>query len=202
MKIRLIGSICLAALLPFAQDKGHDKPQDKVQDSTQDSGLKRYMETCKPGPAHQRLAFFIGKWEVTTRMWMGPGKPQETKGKAESSWLYEGKVLKTEEEGSMMGIPMKKFMLLGYDNFKKAYVASLNNSLDTMLLHASGSASQDGKEIYLYGTMDEPMTGEIGKHVKYVFRIKGADEYVLEVHDFGIGETKTKVFELDYRRAK
>ena len=51
--------------------------------------------------------------------------------------------------------------------------------------------------------MDEWLTGEHDKAVKYVFRIINDDKHVFEVHDLGIvdgDKENTKVIEITYTR--
>jgi hypothetical protein len=62
--------------------------------------------------------------------------------------------------------------------------------------------NQDGTVLTMFGKMDEWMTGEIGKTVKYVFRIVDKNRFVFEVHDMAIGEPNTKVMEITYIRRK
>ena len=59
-----------------------------------------------------------------------------------------------------------------------------------------------GKVLSLYGKMDEPMTGEHDKNVKYVSRMISADKHIFEVHDLAISEPNTKVVEVVYTRKK
>ena len=50
--------------------------------------------------------------------------------------------------------------------------------------------------------MDEYLTGERDKPVRYTWRLPAPDRRVLEVHDLAIGETDTKVVEVEYARRK
>jgi hypothetical protein len=199
-----------AVLLAFAAGR-YELPQDekKVPDAAtpakQDpmEAMKRWKATMKPSKAHEMLHRFVGKWDTVMKMSMGMAPAMESKGTAEYRWLAEGKWLFCESEGSMpmMG-KVKAFSILGYDNFKQKYVWVQVDSLTTAMLHGEGMTSQSGSELFVYGPMDEPMTGEHDKPVKYVTRIKSADEHVVEVHDLAIGEQNTKVIETTYRRAK
>lgn len=166
-------------------------------------GMKRYMAACKPGKDHEWLAALIGKWNVTTRMWMmGPAsKPRETKGTCEIKWMMEGRWLVREMQGEMMMRPWKCTSVLGYDNFKKKYVCTTIDSLSTAMIRHEGVLDQAQTAMILYGQMDEPMTGEVAKPIKYITRILDADHFTDEVHDLAIGETNTKVVEFVYSRA-
>ena len=169
----------------------------------QEAAMKRWMDTCKVGPPHERLGELIGKYDTTMRMKMGPDQPaMEAKGSAEISWLIEGRWLQIKGQGSMMGKPVTSFTTLGYDNFKQRYVSATVDSFTTTMNTASGLFDQTPDNLILWGTIDEPMTPEQDKTVKYVWRGFGKDQFVFEVHDMMIGESNTKVMEWEYVRKK
>src|SRR5258706_11079947 len=88
-----------------------------------DGGMARWMQVCKPSAAHARLKELLGKYDVTTRMWMDPSKPpMESKGTSEVSWLVEGKWLISNTHSEMMGMKINATAIMGYDNFKERYV--------------------------------------------------------------------------------
>jgi hypothetical protein len=159
---------------------------------------KRYTA---PGPNHKELERFLGQWDTETRL-MLPTPTQPEKGTASYSWLMEGRWVKGESSGTMMGMPIRTFGILGYDNFKMSYVTANVNSFDTTLTTSEGDMDPSGKAILSYGTLDEYLTGEHDKMVKYVWRFLSADEMVLEVHDLPIGEKNTQVIEIRFKRRK
>ncbi len=168
-----------------------------------DGGIARWMQACKPGPAHARLKELLGSYDVTSRMWMAHDKPpMESKGSMEVSWLVEGKWLISKTSAEMMGQKINTTAILGYDNFKERFVWCTVDSLQTTLNTASGLFDQKGNDLTLWGTIDEPMTPEQDKMVKYVYRNFGQDKCTLEVHDMMIGETNTKVVEFEAVRKK
>jgi hypothetical protein len=168
-----------------------------------DGGMARWMGTFKPGPAHARLKEILGNYEVTLRMRMDPSKPPaESKGTAEISWLVEGKWLLWKSSIDMFGQKVNSTTLVGYDNFKERYVTAKVDSLQTTLDTSSGHFDQSGDNLILWGTIDEPMTPEQDKLVRYIYRGFGQDKWTLEVHDMMIGESNTKVLEFEYARKK
>jgi hypothetical protein len=169
-----------------------------------DGGMARWMLTCKPGPAHARLAELLGTYEIVTRIRMGEGQPAlELKSRGEFSWLVEGKWLQLRYTGTMMdGQPGSGLWLLGYDNFKERYVTTMVDSMQTCMNSASGHFDASGDHLFLWGTIDEPMTPEQDKQVKYAYRNFGGDTFSVEVHDMMIGEANTKVVELAFTRKK
>ena len=195
--------VALSAGTLLIQDK---KPERFTHPMSKDAdgGMGRWIETCKPGPAHERLKELIGKYDTVMRIWMEPGKPpMELKGSGEFSWLTEGKWVQLKWNGMMMnGKPGTVMWVLGYDNFKARYVTTMVDSMQTCMSSASGHFDKSGDNLILWGTLDEPMTPEQDKEVKYVYRGFGKDKFMFEVHDMMIGEENTKVVEIEYTRKK
>lgn len=168
--------------------------------------IKAELEKAKrytaPGENHKELERFLGQWDTETRLMLPTGPTAPEKGSASYSWLMEGRWVKGESSGSMMGMPIRTFGILGYDNFKMSYVTANVNSFDTTLTTFEGDMDPSGKAILAYGTLDEYLTGEHDKMVKYVWRFISAEEIVMEVHDLPIGENNTKVIEIRFKRRK
>lgn len=92
-----------------------------------------------------------------------------------------------------MHLPTFRFLeTLGYDNFKRKFVAIRVDSVSTALYAAEGFRDREGRQLDLYGTIDEPTTGEHDKPVLYRYRFVDDATIVLEVHDLAIvgGETR------------
>jgi hypothetical protein len=153
-----------------------------------------------PGPAHEELRRFLGTWNTEMRFVMGTQVGAPEKGTTECSWLMEGRWIKCDASGAMMGAPTRIFWIMGYDNMKMSYVTTTVSSVDTAMNRWEGDMDPGGQALISYGTLDEYLTGEHDKMVKYVWRFPSPDRMVLEVHDLPIGETGTKVLEVTYAR--
>lgn len=219
MKKRLV-AMSLCALMSIAAARGVAEARGQAQGQPQGQGqgqprpgappagtaelaaaMAKARRFTQPGAAHKTLDRFVGRWTTETRIFMA-GKPTPAeKGTSEFSWLMPGRWLKHESSGTIMGQPMKTFMMLGYDNFKMSYVSSQVSNLDTAMTHAEGDMDPGGKALLLYGTLDEYTTGEHDKMVRYVWRFPSAERMILEIHDLPIGETNTKVVEIVFTRA-
>ncbi|MCI0585664.1 MAG: DUF1579 domain-containing protein [Planctomycetes bacterium] len=191
---------CLAILPAAAVAAGiqekEKKPPMEMPPEMQE-GWKRWQEMCTPGENHAKLAPLLGKWDTKTTI-LG----MATQGTSESRWLVDGRWLQEEWSGEMMGQKGRGWVTLGYDNFKKKYVVSFVDSFSTTMNTAAGAWDQTGKVLTAHGFLDEPMTSEQDKPVKYVWRLLSPDRRVFEVHDLAIGETNTKVIEVEYTRKK
>jgi hypothetical protein len=155
-----------------------------------------------PGKQHEVLKRFLGKWNTESRFFMGTQATPPEKGTSECSWLIDGRWIKFDAKGTMMGKPMQSFTIMGYDNFKMSFVMTTVQSVDTSMNRSEGDMDPSGKALITYGTIDEYLTGEHDKMVKYVWRFLSEDKIVLEVHDLPIGENNAKVVELTFTRQK
>ena len=198
MKLLLIAS-ALAGSFFLSTTARPPAPQDPQQ---MQEMMKKAEKYTQPGKHHEALKRFLGKWTTETRFVMGQQKSPVEKGRAEWSWLVEGRWLQSSVTGTMMGRPMTAHGWLGYDNFKQSYVETRVSNMDTAMTHSEGDMTKDGKALITYGTLDEYLNGEHDKMVRYVWRFASADKIVLEVHDLAIGEEFTQVIEIVYQRAQ
>jgi len=159
--------------------------------------MAKVQALTQPGEQHAFLERFVGDWTTATSMM---GMPP-TAGQASFRWQHEGRWLLQEWSNTMMGMAVAGTGLMGYDNMKQSFVVSSVSTMDTAMHYAEGDLTQDRGALIVYGTLDEYLTGEHDKMVRTVWRFVSDDEMVMEIHDFSIGETNTKVVEVTYTRA-
>lgn len=184
-----------------------DPPQDPPAGSSPSAAelqaaYARVAQLVTPGPKHELLKRFLGEWDVATSFVMGGERSPAERSRMTASWMIDGRWLEMRIAGKLMGEDHQGCTLLGHDNFKQCYVMTMVSSVDTMMLRAEGRLSREGDVLTVYGQMDEYMTGEHDKMVKYVWRLVSADEFTFEVHDLAIGEPNTMVIESRYTRRK
>ncbi|MBL8764960.1 MAG: DUF1579 domain-containing protein [Phycisphaerae bacterium] len=165
--------------------------------------MEAWQATMMPGKAHEGLKNWVGKWNTVMKTYMGgPGAPPtESKGAATFEMVLGGRFVLQKTEGTMMGMPMNGLGLTGYDNGRKLYTGTWCDTMGTAIMTMAGSMSQDGKVLTMFGQMDEPMTGEVGKTVKFVTRQIDKDNFVFEAWEVLYGND-FKAFEVVYTRAK
>lgn len=187
----------VAALAGLALSQEPEKPDPMKM-------LELMQKYATPGEHHKRMAAFVGEWDYELKLWMAPGAPPMlSKGTATTRWLVENLWMLTEMKGNMMGMPFHGFSISGFDLFKKKHVGCAFNNMGTALMTMEGVVvDPTGKLEVSYGTLDEYLTGEHDKAVKYVHRVIDADHYVLEIHDLGVGEDGLKVMEFRFARRK
>lgn len=175
-----------------------------AQEKEDDAMTKKWKEVSTPNENHKKLDAFVGTWDVESKIWMGgpAAPPTVDKGSTTYSWDLGGRFLKQEYDGSMMGMPVHGLGYTGYDNFAKKYVGVWLDNSSTAIFPMDGTFNKEGNLLTMYGRMDEWMTGELGKNVKYQFRFLGKDKFVFEIHDLAIGEPNTKTMEMTMTRKK
>jgi len=185
-----------------------DKPAAKENRSSSEKAgaapgmeemMKKMAEMAAPGPAHKALEPLVGDWTVEARFWMGGPEPTESKGTATKRWILGGRFLQEDFKGEFMAMPFQGLGLTGYDKMKQKYVGVWIDSMGTAMATSEGTSDAQGKVLTMSGTMDDPMTGEKNKPIKYVMRIAGQDKHVMEMHDLSLGE-KSKMGEITYTR--
>jgi len=206
MRLRI--SLCAIALIALstialAQEKQAAANQSKATPDMQEM-MKKWMDAASPGEHHKALEHFIGKWDTACKMWMeGPGKPpSETKGTSEVKWILGGRYTLEELKSQIMGMPHIGMGITGYDNFKKQYVGFWIDNMSTAMFNTLGTMDASGKVLTSIGKMDEPMTGEKDKLVKYVLQIIDKDKHVFSVYDLIGTPDEFKVVEIIYTRKK
>ena len=114
--------------------------------------------------------------------------------------IYDGRYVAQHFEGSMMGMPFEGTGLIGFDNYKKKYRGIWIDSMSTAMMVIEGLSDQSGKVLTFFGEMDEYMTGEHDKMVKYVYTIVDQNTWTFDLHDLGVVPGDTRVMRITYTR--
>ena len=185
MKRWTVGCLILIAMFAFgawAQEKPQGTPpaQPDMQKMMQE-----YMKMGAPAAEHQKIATLAGTWSSTSKMWMGPtAQATETPpGTHVGEMILGGRFLRFTETGDMMGMPMEGWGIMGYNKVRGEYEMIWIDNMETPIYYAAGKADSTGNVITLMGKVDDPMTGERGKDVKYVYRFVSPTTVVFEMWD-------------------
>lgn len=191
----LVGGLVLTvAALPFMPAQQQQGPPPEA--------IQKMLEASKkwtaPSASHATLKRFVGKWDIVETI---NGMPA---GKQTAEWklVLGDRFVQETVTGKLFGMPYEALGMIGYDNFKHAFVWSWFDSFNTYKLDAQGLLDQSGQTLIFYGHLDEYLTGEVAKPVKYIYRFQDADHFTVEIHDLAIGETNTEVVHFTYTRAK
>ncbi len=194
------GLTSLATSIQRADDPGKELAEQKIARMSDPAAQEAWMKTIEPGLAHEFLATFAGEWNITTRMWLDPSDPpQESKGTSTATMVFGGRYLKEEMNGEFFGEPFEGMGMSGYDNNRQLFVSTWCDSMGTGIFTSYGSIDESGKVLTYIGTMDEPMSGEIGKAVKMTLTRNDEDHHTFSMYEILYGDP-FKVFEIEYSR--
>lgn len=197
----LCSAIVLTGLFNASPIMGQDKASAEKMDPKVAEMMKKAETLGAPGAAHKLLEPLVGEWTAYVQFWMTPGgPPTPSKGTAKSEWVLNGRFIKEEFKGEMMGKPFTGMMLTGYDNHRKQFSTLWVDDMSTAMLKSEGTADPDGKVFTFLTKMDCPMTGEKAMPIRQVIRIVNADTHVFEMHETREGKEERKTMEITYTR--
>lgn len=192
----LAASLPVLALLlgqPFAQE-GQTPEMQKM--------MEVYAKYGTPGEHHKLLEPGIGKWNLTATWWAEPGgEPQVSTATSECKWILGGRYLQENVLGEMAGSPFHGIGFTGYDNFREKYFSFWIDEMSTTYMISEGTVDSSGKIFTLYGTYDDPVTGEKDKKSKSVMRIVDNNSQLYEMFEYDADGNEWKSFEVKYTRA-
>ncbi|MBA3846917.1 MAG: DUF1579 domain-containing protein [Planctomycetes bacterium] len=164
---------------------------------------KAMAQMSTVGPEHAALKQAVGEWDVDSSMFMDPAAPpMKSKGKATFTAILEGKWVKQEYQGEMMGKAFAGVGINGYDTVAKRYVGSWYDSFSTALSNLTGESKDGGKTITFLSHLEHcPMTGG-PLDQRMVLTHESADKMTFVAFHTPKGGAEMKSMELVYTRAK
>ena len=196
-----IVAVALACSL-VSGDSARAQGKKKMKAPSQEEMMKRWQEVMTPGDPHKKLEQMVGTWDAETKMWMnGPNaEPSVSTGTMEMKMVLGGRYLLQDFTGTMMDSPFNGIGYMGYDNFKKKYFGSWIDNMSTGMSTMEGTMDKAGNTLTMWGKMDEPMTGEKNKPVKYVVTLIDNNKHVFEIYDVKSYGEKKPVMQITYTR--
>lgn len=170
--------------------------------------LAKWQAVRTPDKGHELLGKLAGHWDILLRFHAGK-QSWESKCTSQCTMLHGGRFLLEEitgevyapdEKGHMRLEPYTATRLLGYDNYKKAYIGAFADNQNTCFWTFQGHEKPGAPgPIPMFGLSDEPMLGLHDATMKYVLNPKDHDNYMWEVCALAVGDD-AKVFDFIYTR--
>ncbi len=174
----ILKTTCLSAVLLFgvALLPGVGGADDAKAIPSPKTVLTALAEAGKPGAEHQKLAPFIGDWNVTMRMWTDPSHPPaEMKGTVESRWILGGRFVQETLRGECPeGKSFEALGFLGYDAAQKKFTAVRVCGFCGKTMTTASTADASGRKFECATEECCPLSGE---------KVKGRDEIDVERND-------------------
>lgn len=176
-----------------AKTKKSEKPMDP------EAMMEEFKKLSTPGEQHKLLASLTGTYTTNTKEWMEPGKPPtESTGTAEMKMLLDGRYLRQEYTGDMMGQPYSGMGITAYDNLLQRYVSTWIDTMGTGIFKMEGTASGDGRTITLKGQHAEPGGGQMSHRA--IWKIVDDNTQTFEMYGTHRGGQEMKMMEITYKR--
>ena len=102
------------------------------------------MRLMMPGEPHKVFAKMAGKWTGKMKVWSSAAPtapPMEATEETETRVILGGRFAHEEAKGSMMGAPMQRVSILGFDNYRKVYTLVFYSSMGTATNTATGHST-------------------------------------------------------------
>ena len=194
--VLVVAGLFIANFAPAKEEVASKKP-----DAANVAEMMKKVEAAgTPGAAHKALEPLVGEWTAEVKSWMAPeAPPTVTKGAAKAEWVMNGRFVREEFKGEMMGKPFTGMSLTGYDNLKQEYNSLWVDDMSTAIYTSLGTADDGAKVITFNSKMDCPVTGVKDMPVKQVLRILGRDKHVFEMYDLRDGK-ESRTMEITYTR--
>lgn len=195
---------CFAVSATLAQD--HKQHDNKQHGDKHDGGqmemtpeMKACMEAGTPGSEHKLLEPMIGTWTVEATDY-SMGEPQTSTASSKSTWIMDGRYVRTEYTGDFGGMQFKGEGICGYSNLDKAYVSCWFDNMSTGIFHETGSYDPDTKTFTYTGKMIDPMTKK-PTQTKSVTKIESPNKHTMTMYNVK-PSGEEKVMTLVFTRSK
>lgn len=203
MRFILSAILIVSSLQAMAADPKADPHAGHQMDPKMMEMMKVMQQAGTPGEQHKMLAGYAGNWTYTGKMWHKPDQaPQETSGTAKFEMVLDGRWLKQEFKGEMMGQPFTGLGYLGYNNATKEYETSFMDTMSTGSMHGKGSYDKSKKTIAESGQYYCPIKKGMRE---YRGEWKFVDKNTMMYTMYGTGmedQPEFKQMELNYKRSR
>ena len=121
---------------------------------------KIWEESGKPSGHHTLLNPFIGTWDAEVKSWSEPkSRPEVSTATETNTWVFDGRFVKEDFRGTLMGKPYNGVGYLGYDNVRKHFTSTWMSNAETATWNAHGKINSAGNEINFRGVQFDPISG-------------------------------------------
>ena len=155
----------------------------------------------KPGPFHERMAKLAGEYAFVTKFRMQPdAAPQESNGTATLSMQLDGRFLREENSGEMLGQRYTGLRIYGYNSDAKRFEGVWMYTGSLGIMNLVGKSDDDGKTVHWDAVAEVTANGKMQFEV--ITRVVDDDHFVVELIAKLPNGQKGPSFESTYTRKK
>lgn len=161
------------------------------------AAMAKYMT---PVEQHAEMAAKVGKWNVASKVWMGPGtEPMEMAAKADAHMILGGRFFVESFTGEMMGMPFEGQSTMGYNTITEEFWSMWIDSMSTGFALATGTQAEDGT-LEMKGMMHDAMSPEGRPYRLVTHPTKRDGSCQTDMYDTAPDGSEWKVMEMVYSR--
>lgn len=179
------------------------QPKDKQPQMTpeQQKEMEKWQKASTPNENHKLLEAFVGNWNAECAFTMAEGAPEEkSTGTMTTTSIFEGRFVKEEFTGTMMGMPFKGLGYWGYDNLAGKFVSTWMDSMGTMIMVSKGDYSSADKAWTMLADIKDP--DGVPCHSRQVTRVVDKDKFVMEFYNTVGAKPERKEGQITFTRKK
>jgi len=194
-----LGAILAGPRTASARQMSDQQKKMMEQMSDQDKKMMEMMTKYgTPAKQHEMLKKYVGEWDVETKAWPNPGaEPVAGKGMEKNELIFDGRYVKCQFEGAMMGMKFRGLEIIGYDLLKNKYIAFWIDNMSTGFLTTTGTLDASGKVLTDTGEYPDPMSaGKKMQKVKNVTTFMEDGKFKFEMFMIGADGKEVKSFEI------
>ena len=182
------------------RDATRTVPEEMPPDSA--AMAQAWENYMKPGPMHQLMATWNGKWEAEIRSSNAPGAPLTNSDKvdAEFKTIMNGLYHESKYRGRMMGMPFEGQGITGYDNARQKWITTWVDNMGSGVLYMEGDYDQATRTLSFAGKSTDAVSGR-QNDFRQVIRMVDDDHQVLEMYG-NTGGNEVKLLEIHLARKK
>lgn len=164
--------------------------------------MQAWQKAGAPGAQHKQLIDqMVGTWNTKQTMWMSADAPPMVEtGKAIHTAALDGRQVRIDFTGMVMGQPFEGVGYTGYDNTRGKYTSLWTDSMSTGMMTSAGDYDAATKTYTFHGEMADPMQPGKMLPIRETVRIVDADHQVMEMYEPKDGK-EVKTMMIEYTRA-
>jgi hypothetical protein len=138
------------------------------------------LKLALPGPEHEQLARYPGKWRLTVTTGSGAAA-KATHYRADARMIAGGRFLQIEYSGAERAAD--GIFCIGFDRRHQRFALVAIDSYGTYFVTSQGKRDEATRTLKLYGKDDDPVMKSLGhtKEFIHILDFRNDDEFVIEV---------------------
>jgi hypothetical protein len=195
-RVGAAGLIVTLSLVSLATVNGAQQSSATSPPATKSPDPSRLAQ---PGAEHKVLDALVGSWDVSGQCWAKVGEnPQSISGTDTSGWVLGDRFVKSHAKGTKASQPFEGIGMMGYDNTKREYQSTWQDTECTAIKMDSGTYDASSKTFTFTGEFKN----EKGETVRCrrLLEITSDDQHMMTSYLTFSGQPELKAAELLFKR--